>query len=559
MDAPPLEAPRVSRAVVELSGLYRFTAAGLPVLIVSDSATVDAVRERLFLDYEVITWHGDPAKIDWAQLVGVAVILWPTNDSDAIVSARKVGALCAAAGLGNCKICLPDGQPPGWTLVDAWKEKIDLEAFALRDGGKYWQSFTAARATVVKGVPVQHGSIHIALKELGFKDGERIPANEDTVDRILEGAGLPFWHDDFLQRTMTSWQGDVPRPVTDGDVAMLTAHFQRNYGLDKMSVSKVRGGLDVFLMRHRRNAAQDALRTLVWDGRERLPALLPKGWGTPDNAYYAAVGRCWIMGMVNRVLNPGCQFDNFPLFEGGEGAGKSTALRIIGGDWFSECHESIMSKDFMQLMPGKMLLEIAELHSFKRAEIERIKGIISNRVDTYRPSYGRTAQDFPRACSFAGTTNRNDWNISDTGMRRAWRIIVGRIDLAYLRANRDQFLAEAIARLDAGEVYHDVPEDEARRMQDDAKTEEPWSLPVLTYAGARKAVSIPEILSDCLQIPIERHAAGEATRVRNILRASGYTSIVQWIAGKSVRVWHIGVLNEPGPQASPDPTEEIPF
>lgn len=548
-------------SVVDLSGLYRFTAAGLPVIIVSDAATVDAVRGHL-IDYEVITWHGDPARIDWSQLTGVAVILWPTNDNDAIVAARKVGALCAAAGLTNCKICLPDGQPPGWTLVDAWKEKIDLEAFALRDGGKYWQSFTAARAAAVKGVPVQHGSIHIALKELGFKDGERIPANEDTVDRILEGAGLPFWYDEFLQRTMTSWQGEAPRPITDGDVSMLCVHLQRNFGLQKMSVGKVRSGLDTFLLRHRTNSAQDALRALAWDGRERLPALLPKGWGTPQNAYYEAVGRCWIMGMCNRVLNPGCQFDNFPLFEGGEGAGKSTALRIIGGEWFSECHESIMSKDFMQLMPGKMLLEIAELHSFKRAEIERIKGIISNRVDTYRPSYGRTSQDFPRSCSFAGTTNRNDWNISDTGMRRAWRIIVGRIDLPYLRANRDQLLAEAIARLDAGGVYHDVPEVAAKSLQDDARVNDPWHEQIEYYSGQRPHVTLGELLTTCIQIPLDRQQPGDVARARSVLRILGYQSVPLWVDGKAVRVWRRSALampEESGPPASPDPSDDTPF
>lgn len=535
-------------SVVDLSGLYRYSGTELPVILVSDTETVDKARGRM-VDYEVCTWIGDYAKVDWSQMLGRDVTIWPSNLSMCETTARNLGDHLAGLGFTSGRIVKPEGQVPGWTLADCLAEKIDPEAFAGRDGGKYLRPLSVARQVAVKGVPVMHGSIHIALKELGFKDGERIPANEDTVDRILEGAGLPFWYDDFMQRTMTSWQSDAPRPVTDGDVAMLTAHFQRNYGLDKMSVSKVRGGLDVFLMRHRQNAAQDALRTLIWDGQERLPALLLKGWGTPDNAYYAAVGRCWIMGMVNRVLNPGCQFDNFPLFEGGEGSGKSTALRIIGGDWFSECHESIMSKDFMQLMPGKMLLEIAELHSFKRAEIERIKGIISNRVDTYRPSYGRTAQDFPRSCSFAGTTNRNDWNISDTGMRRAWRVIVGRIDLYYLRANRDQLLAEAIARLDAGQVYHDVPEVEARELQEDARIEDPWTDAVLHYARAKEFVTVGDILSGALVMPLDRQSSGDVARVRSILKLADFASSPRRIDGVMVRCW----------RRNPASIDDVPF
>ena len=549
-------------SVVELSGLYKYSATELPVILVSDTETVDKARGRV-MDYEICTWLGDFKKVDWSVMLGRDITLWPTHASSYEATMRAVGDHLVTLGFTSGRLLMSTGAVPGWTLADCLAEKIPLDDWALRENGRHLRPLALPRAAItVKGVPQLETSQHIELKKIGFTDGERIPANEDTVDRILEGAQMPFWYDEFLQRVMTSWQSDAPRPITDGDISMLTVHLQRNYGLQKMSVGKVRSGLDTFLLRHRVNAAQDALRQLVWDGQERLPTLLSKGWGTPQNAYYEAVGRCWIMGMVNRVLNPGCQFDNFPLFEGGEGAGKSTALRIIGGEWFSECHESIMSKDFQQLMPGKMLLEIAELHSFKRAEIERIKGIISNRVDSYRPSYGRTSQDFPRSCSFAGTTNRNDWNMSDTGMRRAWRIIVAKIDLYYLRANRDQLLAEAVARLDGGEVYHDVPEDEARRMQEDAKIEEPWYMQVLAYADARSSVSIPEVLQDCLSIPIERHGTGDATRVRSILRQAGYTSIIKRTGGRTMRVWHRGVLamqEESGPTASPDPSEEIPF
>jgi len=548
-------------SVVDLSGLYRYSGSELPVILVSDTETVDKARGRV-MDYEVCTWLGDFKKVDWAPMLGRDVTLWPTMGSAFEATMRGLGEHLASLGFTSGRMIMSTGAVPGWTLADCLAERINMDAWATRDNGRHIRPLAVQRAAVaVKGVPAMESSQHIELKKCGFTDGERIPCNEDTVDRILEGAGLPFWYDEFLQRVMTSWQSDAPRPITDGDVSMLTVHLQRNYGLQKMSVGKVRSGLDTFLLRHRVNAAQDTLQALIWDGQERLPTLLSKGWGTPQNDYYAAVGRCWIMGMVNRVLNPGCQFDNFPLFEGGEGAGKSTALRIIGGDWFSECHESIMSKDFQQLMPGKMLLEIAELHSFKRAEIERIKGIISNRVDSYRPSYGRTSQDFPRSCSFAGTTNRNDWNLSDTGMRRAWRIIVGKLDLYYLRANREQILAEAVARLAGGEVYHDVPEREAKALQDDARVADPWEEQVLRFAEMRPHVSPQEVLFTCLQMPIDRQSVGDASRVRSILRLAGYVSVIVWQDGKSQRVWRRGVLSaeESGTTASPDPSEPDTF
>lgn len=536
MGAPADQASGMSSTVVELSGLYRFSAAGLPVILVSDHATVDAARPRL-LDYEVCSWNGDIERVDWSPLIGNPVFVWPTNSSAAIQEATKLGERLHQIGITSGFIIRPDGQPPAWTLADAVAERINIDEFANREDGRHLRPLSITKSVAVGAEPKPEGSTLIALKKLGFADGKIPPSNEDTVDTIMEGTNMPFWYDEFLQRVMTTWRSDVPRAVTDGDLAMLTVHLQRTYGLSKMSPAKVRSGLDYFLQRHRRNSAQEALRALVWDGEVRLPGMLARAWGTEKNAYYSAVGRCWIMGMVNRVLNPGCQFDNFPLFEGGEGVGKSTALRIIGGEYFSECHESIMSKDFQQMMHGKMLLEIAELHSFKRAEIERIKGIISNRVDTYRPSYGRIAQDFPRSCSFAGTTNRNDWNISDTGMRRAWRIIVGKVDLYWLRVNRDQLLAEAVARLDMGEVYHDVPDIDAKALQDDARVEDPWTDAVLHYARAMPQVTPTEILSHALIIDIGKQTPGDVTRVRSILKLAGFVSSVRRIDGITQRTW----------------------
>lgn len=530
----------MSSAVVELSSLYKFSGSGLPVLLVSDTATVDATRTHS-LDYEICTWVGDAFKVDYAPLQGHHVIIWPTNSKAEIDHARKLGAHLASLGI-NGRVMIPEGQPPAWTLADCRKEKIDFETFAGRNQGRYLRPFTLTPARALKDEPKPQGSQWVLLKELGFQDGKIPPANEDTVDNVLTHAKLPFWYDDFLQRAMTRWLSDAPRAVTDGDVAMLTVHFQRTYGIAKMSTTKVRSGLDHYLQRNRRNSAQEWLRGLTWDGVERLPTVLSKGWGVPQDAYHEAVGRCWFMGMTNRVLEPGCHYDNFPLFEGGEGIGKSTALRVVGGDWFTECHESVLTKDFLQIMPGQMLLEIGELNSFRKADIGRINGIISNRVDTYRESYGRIATSRPRQCSFAGTTNRNDWNMSDTGFRRAWRILVEKVDLYYLRENREQLFAEAVARLDNQEVYHDVPQDLAKRLQDDARIEDSWTGPVLDYAMSRRTTNAEDVMTNALQIPAERQNNYAKVRIHAILKMAGFVSMSVWENGRTVRAWKRSAL-----------------
>ena len=46
-------------------------------------------------------------------------------------------------------------------------------------------------------------------------------------------------------------------------------------------------------------------------------------------------------------------------------------------------------------MQGKLIVEIAELASFRKSENEEIKAFITRQVDEYRPPYGRTVTRRP--------------------------------------------------------------------------------------------------------------------------------------------------------------------
>ena len=60
------------------------------------------------------------------------------------------------------------------------------------------------------------------------------------------------------------------------------------------------------------------------------------------------------------------------VLEGSQGTFKSSSLKIIGGDLFTEAHESVTSKDFFQILEGKLIVEIAELAA-KEVESFNIK------------------------------------------------------------------------------------------------------------------------------------------------------------------------------------------
>ena len=49
------------------------------------------------------------------------------------------------------------------------------------------------------------------------------------------------------------------------------------------------------------------------------------------------------------------------ILEGNQGLGKSTAVDILGGEWFSDTHFALGDKDGYQQMQGVWLCELAEL------------------------------------------------------------------------------------------------------------------------------------------------------------------------------------------------------
>ena len=79
-------------------------------------------------------------------------------------------------------------------------------------------------------------------------------------------------------------------------------------------------------------AVADYLNSLEWDGYDRLSHWVCNylgAWETPLNKCF---GRKTLLAAVRRVFEPGCKFDHLLVLEGRQGAGKSSAWRILAGD-----------------------------------------------------------------------------------------------------------------------------------------------------------------------------------------------------------------------------------
>lgn len=346
-----------------------------------------------------------------------------------------------------------------------------------------------------------------------------------------------FWYDEFLGCVITSW-GTPARPLEDHDASLLKHYAQTRGGMKKCSTTDCHEAIAIVARTDRRNECREWIEACPWDSTPRLVTMMADLFGADQNDYTAAVGKCWMISMVARVFNPGCKVDTVPVFESGQGDGKSTALEILGGKWYAVANGDITNKDFLMLMDGHMILELAEMQGFSKADVERIKGIISTKVDRYRRPYARITQDHPRQTVLACTTNRFDWNRDGTGARRFWPISCGELNLDYARNTREQLFGEARTLYLAGEPWWNVPVADHKRETDARREPDPWDEIVKDYlVGKNGPIHASDILLNGLHMLAGSIKRADENRLGDVLRSLGWDGTRKRMDGTQQRLW----------------------
>jgi len=223
-----------------------------------------------------------------------------------------------------------------------------------------------------------------------------------------------------------------------------------------------------------------------------------------DNAYARAVGARWLISAVARIYQPGAKADCCLILEGPQGIRKSTALRTLAGEYFTDELADLNSKDAALQTRGVWIIELSELDTLARSEIAVIKAFMSRTSDRFRPPYGKRLIESPRQCVFAGTVNHHDYLKDDSGGRRFWPVQCGRIDVGQLERDRDQLWAEARAKYIGGALWWlETAElvEAAEQEQTERYEEDPWTEVIAEWAEVRETVALSEILENCLAKP----------------------------------------------------------
>jgi putative DNA primase/helicase len=344
---------------------------------------------------------------------------------------------------------------------------------------------------------------------------------------------------------------------SDMDDLRCTLWMQQKYGFAPRQ-DVVMGGVLLVADLCKYHVVRNYLGALAWDSVPRLERWLVDRLGADDTPYNRTVARKWLIAAVARVYKPGCKADNVLILEGEQGIYKSTALKVLGGDWFTDAPFRLGDKDAYVVIRGKWIVELAELDSFNKAESTGAKLFFGQYIDRYRNFYGKRATDVPRQQLFAGTTNSDAYLKDDTGNRRYWPVKVTKVDLEGLKEDRDQIWAEAVHLFRSGaEWWPTSAEKDMFEEQQDARYVGDAYIPLIReWLVGKSLVTMAEIMSDGLKLDIAKWTRPEQQRVGRCMAEIGWKRerSTKVIDGK--RDW---VYKRPANEAAQQEAEDGPL
>lgn len=316
---------------------------------------------------------------------------------------------------------------------------------------------------------------------------------------------------------------------TDTDNEKLSRWFSRNYDFEP-SNERLQATVVDFSMDNPFNPVREYLEQCH---EKWLNADSPRGYATRwVEKYFGAkespatrqFEKTWLISAVARIYEPGCKADNVLILEGEQGLLKSTALSILGGEWFNDTSIDFVDKDSLMRIHESWIIEMPELDKFKKADSDRAKSFFSRCEDKFRVPYGHNIITKKRQCVFAGTTNTADYLKDSTGNRRYMPIeCLKRCDIDALKADRDLIWGEAVQMYKYGEPwwYNDtikeIQEAQAARFAEDV-----WTDHIQEFLKDKTNTTIQILLTEALGMPLERCSKLERNRMADILRGLGW-------------------------------------
>ena len=282
------------------------------------------------------------------------------------------------------------------------------------------------------GKPDRNGIMHPLLGQL---------ATAPNVEYVCKQYGIRARHN-MMNHEMTC-------SFTDPNIATIVTENPSDEAFQVIADGCMRVGIkgrqdvadavNLAASRDRYHPMEEWIRAGEWDGVSRFQALADTVQVTDEYAVIWPIYlRRWLIQCVQAVCgwrNPQ-QISSVLVLAGAQGTFKTSWLAaLVPPEWFNEgVHLDLKSgggaaRDSVSVATRRPICELGELEvTFKKADAGALKAFLARGEDIYRQPYGRRDIEWPRCTSFAGSVNRLDFLVDETGSRRYLPVEVVRCD-----------------------------------------------------------------------------------------------------------------------------------
>lgn len=227
--------------------------------------------------------------------------------------------------------------------------------------------------------------------------------------------------------------------VTDKDDTHIRHYMEKYYFY--RSEKGFRDALLIVASKNEYHPIRNVLNSLEWDGVERVRYALTHFLGTAGTEYEYECLKLFMLGAISRVFHPGCKFEYMLCLVGGQGAGKSTFIRFLCliDKYFTDDVKRMDDEKVYEHLSGHWICEMAEMLAVLNTKHNEVtKAFLSKQYDNYRKPYGKRAEDVPRQCVFAGTSNVVNFLPLDRSGNRRFLPIMCHADRAEIHILEDE-------------------------------------------------------------------------------------------------------------------------
>lgn len=286
-------------------------------------------------------------------------------------------------------------------------------------------------------------------------------------------------YDEILRDfTYTGFKDESPEHLKENVPDLIYNELQ--FELSKCSAEKIARFLNIIATRNKVNPIRTMIENTAWDGKDRLEEIYTMFGIEETDTMSRTLFRKWSMqavaGLYNKYESP-FSLDIVLVFQGAQGIAKTRFFEHLAMNhmYFGEGYTiDTRNKDDIIQVTSNWIVELGEIGSTMRKDMDSLKAFLTKSMDEYRAPYGRTSLKYPRKTSFVGTVNDEKYLIDETGNRRFATIPIKEgvslnYDTQIVAFNSLQFWAQIYSIVQA-EIESGATIGGCFRLTDDEKT-----------------------------------------------------------------------------------------